>query len=140
VGSKRRSWDMTATNVAPGQARRAVRDYVTLLDLPAQLVDDVLLCVSEAVTNVAKHAYADAGEPGVLEVDASFDDDLRICVRDHGSGFVPRVEGEGPGLGLPIISRLTRSFHVRTMSSGGTEVVMRFALGGERSADAPAQP
>ena len=126
----RQSWQMSATNVAPAQARQAVRDYVTLLDLPTLLVDDILLCVSEAVTNVAVHAYPDGDAPGALEVDASIDGDLRICVRDNGGGFVPRIEGEGPGLGLPIIARLTRSFHVHTMSQGGTEVVMRFGLPG----------
>jgi anti-sigma regulatory factor (Ser/Thr protein kinase) len=119
---------MNATNLAPGQARDAVRDYVVLLNLPQSMVDDVLLCVSEAVTNVAVHAYADDAGPGLVEVDAAVDDDLRICVRDAGSGFVPRVDLDREGLGLPIIARLTRSFHFRTMADGGTEVVMRFAL------------
>lgn len=122
---------MNATHLAPSQARRAVRDYVTLLDLPPQLVDDVLLCVSEAVTNAAEHAYPDgAGRRGGLAVEASVDQDLRVCVRDHGTGFRPAPGDGGPHLGLPIISRLTRSFHVRTLGAGGTEVVMRFALPG----------
>lgn len=125
----RRTWEMSATRVAPAEARRAVRDYAVLLDLPERQIEDIVLCVSEAVANVTQHAYR-GREPGRCDIDASVDGDLRICVRDEGSGFTPRIGDDRLGLGLPIIARLTRSFHVRTMAAGGTELVMRFALPG----------
>jgi anti-sigma regulatory factor (Ser/Thr protein kinase) len=122
---------MKASRVAPREARKAVADYGTLIDLPDRLLDDVLLCVSEAVTNVVHHAYQDPDSDGTVEIEASVDQDLRICVRDRGSGFAIRDDSPGSGLGLPIITKLTRTFHIRTMSDGGgTEVIMRFALPG----------
>jgi serine/threonine-protein kinase RsbW len=120
---------MSASRLAPGQARKAVADYASLIDLSEQLLNDVLLCVSEAVSNVVFHAYRDAESAGTLEIEASVDGDLRICVRDQGSGFAMRSDSPGSGLGLPIITKLTRTFHIRTTSDGGgTEVIMRFAL------------
>lgn len=125
----RQAWKMTASRLAPGQARKAILDYANLVELPRQLLDDVLLCVSEAVSNVVFHAYRDADLDGSIDIEASVDRDLRICVRDHGSGFAMHPGSPGSGLGLPIMSRLTRTFHIRTMTErGGTEVIMRFAL------------
>lgn len=119
---------MTASLVAPREARKAVTSYAVLIDLPPQLRDDVLLCVSEAVTNVVAHAYRDLDSEGSVEIQASVDGDLRISVRDQGSGFALHSDAGG-GMGLPIITKLTRTFHIRTTASGaGTEVVMRFSL------------
>jgi anti-sigma regulatory factor (Ser/Thr protein kinase) len=122
------TWTLSAVNVAPGQARRAVRDYVALLDLPQQLVDDILLCVSETVTNVVIHAYGDREEPGVVQVQAYVDDYLCITVSDTGTGMHPRVDSPGLGLGLPTISSLTSHVEVRSTQDEGTEVAMRFPL------------
>jgi anti-sigma regulatory factor (Ser/Thr protein kinase) len=46
---------------------------------------DVLLCVSEAVTNVVFHAYADEEEPGNVHVQAYVENDLCIVseIRDE---------------------------------------------------------
>jgi anti-sigma regulatory factor (Ser/Thr protein kinase) len=120
---------MKATCHAPGQARKAIKDYAELLDLPAALVDDVLLCVSEAVSNVVFHAYLHGEADGPVDIEASVDQDLRIIVRDRGDGFTVRHDSPGSGLGLAIITKLTRTFHIRTTSDGfGTEVIMRFEL------------
>ncbi len=45
-----------ATLAAPGQARAFVRHVAQGWQLPASLADDVTLVVSEAVTNVVRHA------------------------------------------------------------------------------------
>jgi anti-sigma regulatory factor (Ser/Thr protein kinase) len=125
----RQSWSMTASHVAPREARKAVTSYAVLIDLPPQLRDDVLLCVSEAVTNVVSHAYPDLDSEGSVQIEASVDGDLRISVSDQGSGFAVHAGGKDGGMGLPIITKLTRSFHIRTTATGaGTEVVMRFEL------------
>ena len=120
---------MRASRVAPREARRVVAEYGSLNNLPFNLLEDVLLCVSEAVSNVVFHAYRDVDSDGTVEIDAAIDSDLRICVRDRGSGFAFRDDSEGLGMGLPIITKLTRSFLIRTTASGGgTEVIMRFEL------------
>jgi anti-sigma regulatory factor (Ser/Thr protein kinase) len=123
------SWQMAAVRLAPGQARDSIRDFVTLLELPEKRLDDVLLCVSEAVTNVVMHAYRRQEEPGTVEVDARVEDhSLVIVVRDSGGGMTPRFDSPGPGLGIPIIAALARSSEFRSPEGGGAEIVMRFSL------------
>ncbi len=56
------------------------------------------------------------------------DDCLRVYVADDGIGMVPRFDSPGLGLGIPLISRLTDGFEVRSRPEGGTELCMRFTL------------
>jgi anti-sigma regulatory factor (Ser/Thr protein kinase) len=123
-----RHWTMAAVNVAPGAARRAVHDFCQYVGLDDEHVHEVVLCVSEAVTNVVLHAYPDASEEGLVEIDAYVDEHLCVHVRDTGGGLRPRPDSATGGLGLPIISQLAHSLEVRTHDRGGTEVVMKFAL------------
>jgi anti-sigma regulatory factor (Ser/Thr protein kinase) len=131
---ERRSWAMTATHLAPAEARQAVADYAELIDLDRRVLTDVLLCVSEAVANVALHAYPGGAAGDSLEVEAELAGrDLCVCVRDRGRGFTPALE-QAPAVttgGVPIIERLARAFHIVARAGGGMEIVMRF------SADAP---
>src|SRR4051812_2279694 len=120
-------WTMSALNVAPASARRAVRDFCVYLGLSDAAIHDVVLCVSEAVTNVVLHAYTDSPAEGTVEIEAHVDDLLCIHVRDTGGGLRPRPTSPGLGLGLPIISQLAHSLELRTHERGGTELVMKFA-------------
>ena len=88
----------------------------------------VALAVSEAVTNAIVHAYADAPEPGDIEVIATRtgDDCLEIFVCDEGRGMLPRHDSPGVGLGLPLVATLAESFEVQARSGGGTQVRMAF--------------
>ena len=125
------SWEMTATHLAPSHARQALAEYARLVALDARVLTDVLLCVSEAVANVALHAYPDGSCEDTLEMDASIGEDLCIRVRDRGRGFAPAPEAPAAGpvaSGLPIIARVARSFHVVGRAAGGMEIVMRFDL------------
>ena len=110
--------------------RHAVRGYLSSHGVPEERVGDVLLAVTEACTNVVRHAYRDRGEPGNLEISASIDGDgLSVCVADHGLGFAPRVDSPGLGLGVPLMAALADDLAIRPSSdNGGTEVVMRFAV------------
>ena len=91
--------------------------------------DAVALAVSEAVTNAVVHAYADAPEPGEIEVIAQRvgDDRLEIFVCDDGRGMLPRHDSPGVGLGLPLVATLAESFEVQARTGGGTQVRMAFA-------------
>ena len=67
-----------------------------------------------------------------LEVDASAaDGTLVVVVRDGGRGMGSFTGEGGLGLGLPLITALTRSVEMRANGAGdgggGTEVVMVFA-------------
>lgn len=91
-----------------------------------QLVADVNLAVSEAVTNAVK--YADAGgSPDDLVFSASVvEDSLELSLTDTGETF-GRGSADGLGLGLTIIARLCDD--LRIVQEGlGTTVLMRFAL------------
>lgn len=107
--------------------RRAVQEFA--LQHGAADPNAVALAVSEAVTNAIVHAYADAPEPGEIEVVAqrAGDDRLEVLVCDDGRGMLPRPDSPGVGLGLPLVATLAESFEVQARSGGGTQVRMAFA-------------
>jgi anti-sigma regulatory factor (Ser/Thr protein kinase) len=88
-----------------------------------QLVADVALCVSEAATNVVRHAYGDGDTPPRMIELAVCESESRLVVqiRDNGSGTDRAIQ---PGTGLHIISQLadTQITHTDT----GTVVTMSF--------------
>jgi serine/threonine-protein kinase RsbW len=92
----------------------------------AELVADIALAVSEAVTNAVKYAYCD-GELGSVRLSASVEDGwLTVVVSDSGDGF-GAGSSEGLGLGLTIIARLCDDLKIAQEGSG-TQVLMRFVL------------
>jgi anti-sigma regulatory factor (Ser/Thr protein kinase) len=123
------SWTFEAAREAPGRARDAVRRFAAVHGLDGDLVSAAALCVSEAVTNAVVHAYKWRPEPGPVHLRAVRErDGLTLVVRDDGDGLTPRPDSPGLGIGLPLISQLSQGLELRTADSGGTEVVMRFAL------------
>ncbi len=111
-------------------ARTAVREFAAGLGLSKNTLADVVLCVSEAVTNAVQHAYQDPAQPGPVHVHARVDsEELSVCIRDEGEGMMPRLDSPGAGLGLPTISALAADVDIRA-DAGGTEVRIRFALSG----------
>jgi anti-sigma regulatory factor (Ser/Thr protein kinase) len=91
-----------------------------------QRVSDVKLAVTEAVTNVVRHAYT-RKEPGQVIATADVDGhSLRIVIADTGRGMVSRSDNSGLGLGLPLIARLADNIDVVSKASG-TEIHMAFA-------------
>jgi anti-sigma regulatory factor (Ser/Thr protein kinase) len=115
-----------AENVAV--VRHAFGGFAEVLSVDEQTLADIKLAVTEACTNVVIHAY-DPDEPGSLEVDASFDDELlTVVIRDSGRGIVPRPDSPGLGLGLPLIATLAESLELGTDDGDRTEVRMTFRL------------
>lgn len=98
------------------------------LAVPAEVLHDIRLAVSEACANVVVHAYRES--EGLLEVGVSPRTDrmLEIVVRDHGCGMGPRADSPGLGVGLPLIAALTSELEIGTAEDGATEVRMLFAL------------
>ena len=90
---------------------------------------DVALAISEAATNVVRHAYAGDPGPGVLELDARVEDGcLEVVVGDDGRGVRTRPDSPGVGLGLAILAGVTDAFEVRDRRPRGTEIWARFRL------------
>ena len=93
-------------------------------------IDDVRLAVTEACTNVVRHAYH-GGEPGRLDVAAELTaDTLTVTVSDHGSGLRPRLDMGPGGLGLPLMAALAE--HVEFGDSDGEGTTVRLSFAGAR--------
>jgi anti-sigma regulatory factor (Ser/Thr protein kinase) len=91
-------------------------------------LSDVLLAVSEVVTNCVVHAYR--GQPGgeVAIEGRRNGTTLMLSVADDGSGMAPRHDSPGLGLGLPLVGRVASKVDITARDSGGTLVSMSFDL------------
>jgi serine/threonine-protein kinase RsbW len=90
-------------------------------------VEDVRLAVTEACTNVLRHAYG--GTPGPMEiVVAPLGDTLTVIVSDRGRGGAPSPDVAGPHLGLRIMAALSQSIEVEQHAGTGSRVSMTFPL------------
>jgi anti-sigma regulatory factor (Ser/Thr protein kinase) len=120
-----------AENVA--LVRHVVGALAEALHMPPGLVEDVRLAVTEACTNVVRHAYA--GRDGALEVEVEPGgaDSLTVVVTDHGQGIKPNPSGQGPGLGLPLIAALASQFEIEHEPERGSRVSMCFRPAGSVS-------
>ncbi len=89
-------------------------------------VHDVRLAVTEACTNVVRHAYGDT--PGRLDVAASVaPDGLHVTITDEGCGLRPRVDRDAGGLGLPLMAALAARVEFGETDGRGTTVRLSFA-------------
>ncbi|MER5767790.1 ATP-binding protein [Streptomyces sp. NPDC001985] len=113
----------------PTVARKA-RDWLTapLRTAHPQLADDVLLCLSEVVTNAHRHTTA-----ATIRVDAHITDaHVVVRVRDNRAGALPRPAGsrsdEERGRGLTLLDAFADSWGVTPLDgrrSSGKSVWFR---------------
>jgi len=111
-----------------GVARRAVAELAERLGMTEPALGDVKTVVSEACTNVVRHAYPSG--VGRYEVEAHrAAGELAIIVRDFGVGVQGRIAAKETSLrlGLGIISELVRNLEI-SGSGEGTEIRMRLPL------------
>jgi anti-sigma regulatory factor (Ser/Thr protein kinase) len=107
-------------------ARRAVQELSVKLGLPERLVEDIRLAVTEACTNVVRHAYAEAGGALTLRVHPR-EPGILIEVLDAGCGESCIRSGDSAGLGLPLIAALSQRHEIELPPGGGRVVRMYFA-------------
>jgi anti-sigma regulatory factor (Ser/Thr protein kinase) len=106
--------------------RHVLGAFAEALQLPADLVADMRLAVTEACTNVVRHAYHD-GEPGPIDVVIRPNGDtLVLIVSDRGAGIGPSPDLAGPGLGLPLIAALADDVEIEHGPSRGSRLAMSF--------------
>jgi serine/threonine-protein kinase RsbW len=106
--------------------RHVLGAFAEALQLPADLVEDMRLAVTEACTNVVRHAYHD-GEPGPIDVVIRpTGNRLELIVSDRGSGIGPSPDLAGPGLGLPLIAALADLVEIEHGPSRGSRLAMTF--------------
>jgi anti-sigma regulatory factor (Ser/Thr protein kinase) len=121
---------LPAVPVSVRTARETVAGIAASLGARDAVIDDARLCVSEATTNVVRHAYRDCSGDLDIRIETS-DRELTVIVRDAGIGLAAfQSEGE-LGHGLRIIEQLTKRCAVTSVPGMGTEIVMVFPLESE---------
>ena len=106
--------------------RHVLGAFAEALQLPDPVIEDMRLAVTEACTNVVRHAYAD-GEPGPVEILIRPEGDtLQVVVSDRGRGLGPSHDTAGPGLGLPLIAALAHSLEIEQPPASGSRLRMSF--------------
>jgi anti-sigma regulatory factor (Ser/Thr protein kinase) len=106
--------------------RHVLGAFAEALHLPLEVVEDMRLAVTEACTNVVRHAYG-GREPGPLEIIIRPDGDVfEVIVSDEGRGIGPSPDTAGPGLGLPLIAALADGLEIQHAPRAGSRLAMSF--------------
>lgn len=122
------TYEATAENVS--RARAAIARMGEELGAEEPVLSDLKTVVTEACTNVVRHAYPD--RDGHFELEAVPEEgELAITVRDFGTGLWPDLRPKDESsmrIGLGLISQLSSHFGIGSGPRGGTEVRMRVRL------------
>jgi anti-sigma regulatory factor (Ser/Thr protein kinase) len=95
---------------------------------------ELRLAVTEACTNVVRHAYR-GGHTGPLEIHVHASaQELWVDVRDRGPGIRPRTRTDSLGLGLSLIASLSDGLRIFRDAEGWSVLAMCF----RRPAEVPA--
>jgi serine/threonine-protein kinase RsbW len=117
------------------RTRRVVSGYLEEMGVAQDVVDDVVLALDEACTNVMRHAFPGATES--FHLSASFDDEqVVVVVEDTGRGLPPAKLEDATidltatsGRGLQMIKSLMTEVAVETAPvREGTRLEMRRSL------------
>jgi serine/threonine-protein kinase RsbW len=109
--------------------RHVVRGFRDAYAIGQSTMDDIVLAVSEAASNVVQHAYG--RRQGTMTIVARTEDGrLHVLVRDHGAGIVPPADTPVLGHGLALMEHVAAALEI-IGSSAGTDVLMTFDLAAE---------
>jgi len=107
--------------------RHVLGAFAEALRIPPEQVEDMRLAITEACTNVVRHAYYLESEPGPIDVIIRPDGErLHLIVSDRGEGIGPSPDADGPGLGLPLIAALADSVEIQPGPTRGSRLSMSF--------------
>jgi two-component sensor histidine kinase len=123
VGRRREPADTLVFELAPDPtAGNVVRRQLLAGNgtLPSSVRDDVLLLVTELVTNAVRHSSA--GPDGQVRVELRRGtDSVRVAVSDEGTGFTadaPLEPNEAGGWGLALVDRIADRWAVTPAGLG----------------------
>src|ERR687893_211098 len=101
--------------------------FAEALRLPDELVEDLRLAVTEACTNVVRHAYP-IDQTGPVEISIHpLEESVSVVVSDLGRGIGTSSDTPGPGLGLPLIAAIADEVELHPVPGGGSRVAMTFS-------------
>ncbi len=107
--------------------RHVLGAFAEAMALPPDVIEDIRLAVTEACTNVVRHAY-DGDHPGPIDVLVRPDGDhIDVIVSDRGRGMGLSPDIDGPGLGLPLIAALADTIELQQAPIRGNRLRMSFA-------------
>lgn len=128
---------LPASVAALPQLRSVVRSYAAAtcgIDEDESAL--IALAVTEAATNVVRHAYR--GRPGMIDVEAEVSgNELRVRIADGGVGMSRSSPNAGMGAGLRIMQGLAET-RISSAPGQGTEVELVFRLRGASATPRPA--
>jgi serine/threonine-protein kinase RsbW len=115
--------------------RHVVRGFSEAYVIGPATMDDIVLAVSEAATNVVVHAYGE--RPGTMTLVGQMQDGrLHVLVRDHGHGIAPPADTPCAGHGLALMEHVAASLEI-IGGTAGTDVLMTFDLSADHDRAAP---
>src|SRR4051812_2964487 len=107
--------------------RHVLGAFAESLRLPDDLVEDLRLAVTEACTNVVRHAYP-VDQTGAVEIAIRPQaEHVSVTVSDRGRGIGTSSDTTGPGLGLPLIAAIAEVVELEAVPGGGSRVAMTFS-------------
>jgi serine/threonine-protein kinase RsbW len=107
--------------------RHVLGAFAEALRLEDELVEDLRLAVTEACTNVVRHAYPPE-QTGPVEISIQpLEEQVTVIVSDHGRGIGTSSDTTGPGLGLPLIAAIADVVELQPVPGGGSRVAMTFS-------------
>jgi len=105
--------------------RHVMGAFADTFDYPSETMEDVRLAVTEACTNVVRHAYG--SDEGLIDVSVRpCPDRLEVTVADTGRGIAASTDREGPGFGLRMLATLTDGLEIDRTVHAGSRVAMTF--------------
>ena len=107
--------------------RHVLGAFAEALRLPDDLVEDLRLAVTEACTNVVRHAYPPVCPAPWRSSIRPTEDRVSVVVADRGRGIGTSSDTTGPGLGLPLIAAIADEVELQPVPGGGSRVAMTFA-------------
>jgi anti-sigma regulatory factor (Ser/Thr protein kinase) len=117
VGVSRLELQLPHTTDSVRRARRTIAAFLEPAEVPISIIDDVLLLVSELVTNAVVHA----GSPAVVRLDADVER-IKVAVADSDADRTPKVVQPEPfsssGRGVLLVDRLAARWGVEPQRQG----------------------
>jgi anti-sigma regulatory factor (Ser/Thr protein kinase) len=113
------------------QARDEAASYAETLGLSSPGVEDLKTIISEACSNIVRHAYPEEATERPMEVEMKkTGGELTVTVRDCGCGIRPPT-GARPSslrLGFILMGSLADFLQLRTGKGRGTELLLKVPL------------